>query len=188
MTRRLAPAKRLGHELPDRTLAEALDRQELDLARAAIVRGRHRCHEGLLAGSTAAAFAGPVPAQVDVVHLDPAIQASGVLAPGHHRHDLLLQAPGVGLLDPEPAPELDRADPVLGGRDQPHGQEPRRQRQLGGVEDGTGGERDLLPAGPALDFGRVLNRVPSQPPQTGETKPDGQRSFSTTARHCSSLP
>src|SRR5215213_6606477 len=37
-------------------------------------------------------------------------------------------------------------------------------------------------------FGRVLNRVPSQPPQTGQTNPDGQRSFSTTARHFSSLP
>ena len=37
-------------------------------------------------------------------------------------------------------------------------------------------------------FGRVLSRVPSQPPQTGQTKPPGQRSFSTTARHCSSVP
>jgi hypothetical protein len=37
-------------------------------------------------------------------------------------------------------------------------------------------------------FGRVLNRVPSQPPQTGQTKPAGQRSFSTTARHFSSVP
>jgi hypothetical protein len=35
---------------------------------------------------------------------------------------------------------------------------------------------------------RVLNRVPSQPSQTGQTNPDGQRSFSTTARHRSSLP
>jgi hypothetical protein len=37
-------------------------------------------------------------------------------------------------------------------------------------------------------FGRVLSHLPSQPPQTGQTNPDGQRSFSTTARHCSSLP
>ena len=37
-------------------------------------------------------------------------------------------------------------------------------------------------------FGRVLSRVPSRPPQSGQTKPSGQRSFSTTARHCASLP
>jgi hypothetical protein len=37
-------------------------------------------------------------------------------------------------------------------------------------------------------FGRGLSHLPSQPPQAGQTKPEGQRSFSTTARHCSSLP
>jgi hypothetical protein len=37
-------------------------------------------------------------------------------------------------------------------------------------------------------FGRVLSRVPSPPPQSGQTKPSGQRSLSTIARHCSSVP
>src|SRR4051794_11614531 len=37
-------------------------------------------------------------------------------------------------------------------------------------------------------FGRVLSRVPSQPPHKGQTKPLGQRSFSTPARHCPSVP
>jgi hypothetical protein len=37
-------------------------------------------------------------------------------------------------------------------------------------------------------FGRVLSRVPSRPPQTGQTKPSGQRSSSTAARHRSSVP
>src|SRR3954468_16240257 len=37
-------------------------------------------------------------------------------------------------------------------------------------------------------FGRVLNHLPSHPPHSGQTKPAGQRSFSTTARHCSSVP
>ena len=36
--------------------------------------------------------------------------------------------------------------------------------------------------------GRVLSRVPSVPPQSGQTNPLGRRSFSTTARHCSSVP
>jgi hypothetical protein len=37
-------------------------------------------------------------------------------------------------------------------------------------------------------FGRVLSHLPSAPPHSGQTKPAGQRSFSTTARHCSSVP
>jgi surface antigen len=37
-------------------------------------------------------------------------------------------------------------------------------------------------------FGRVLSHSPSHPPHSGQTKPAGQRSFSTTARHCSSVP
>src|SRR5215212_10936265 len=48
---------------------------------------------------------------------------------------------------------IDRADAVLGGGDQPHGQEPYGERQLGGVEDGAGGERDLVPARAAPDLG-----------------------------------
>jgi len=30
--------------------------------------------------------------------------------------------------------------------------------------------------------------LPSVPPQSGQTKPSGQRSFSTSARHRSSVP
>src|SRR3954466_3870944 len=142
----------LADELLDLLLAEALDRQELDLARPAVVAGRHRRDERPLAGGAAAVLARTAAAQVGVVHLDPAVEALGVLAARHHRHDLLLQRPGVGLLDAEPASKLDRADAVLGGRDQPHGQEPGGQRQLGGVEDGPRGERDLVAAGPALDL------------------------------------
>src|SRR3954451_13675497 len=145
-----------GQVLADQPLdlffPEALDGQELDLARPAVVAGRDCRHERLLAGGAAAALARAVAAEVGVVHLDPAVQALGVLPSGHHGHDLLLQGPGVGLLDAEPAAQLDRADPVLGGGDQPHGQEPGRERQLGGVEDRARGERDLVAAGPALDL------------------------------------
>src|SRR5215207_7862985 len=96
----------LGDEPLDLPLPEALDRQELDLARPTLVAGRDRGDEGLLAGRASAPFAGPVAAQIGVVPLDPAVEALGALAPGHHGHDLLLQRPGVGLLDAEPAPEL----------------------------------------------------------------------------------
>src|ERR671912_161238 len=37
-------------------------------------------------------------------------------------------------------------------------------------------------------FGRVLSHLPSQPPQTGQTKLDGRRSFSPPPRPCPSLP
>src|SRR5688500_13049435 len=43
-----------------------------------------------------------------------------VRALGHDVHDRLRQAPGVGRLDPQTTTQLDRADPVLGGSDQPH--------------------------------------------------------------------
>jgi hypothetical protein len=37
-------------------------------------------------------------------------------------------------------------------------------------------------------LGRVLSHLPSALPQSGQTKPPGQRNFSTAARHCSSVP
>jgi hypothetical protein len=54
------------------------------------------------------------------------------------------------LLAAEPAPELERADPVLGMRDQPDGEKPGRQRQLGRMDDRAGEQRHLAPAAPAL--------------------------------------
>src|SRR3954466_122993 len=48
----------LADDLLDLLLAEALDRQELDLARPAVVAGRHRRDERPLAGGAAAALAG----------------------------------------------------------------------------------------------------------------------------------
>src|SRR4051812_31285507 len=48
---------------------------------------------------------------------------------------------------------------------------PGRQRQFGGVEDGAGGERGLVPAGPALDHGpgaepRALARAAARADET----------------------
>src|SRR3954447_7738275 len=51
-----------------------------------------------------------VPAEIRVVHLDPAVQPLPALPLGHHGHDLLHQGPGVGLLDAQPSLQLDRAD------------------------------------------------------------------------------
>src|SRR4051794_38958298 len=70
----------------------------------------------------------------------------------HRPEELPLQRPGVGLLDPQPPPELDRGDPLRRRRDQPDGQEPARERQLGAGEDRAGRGRRLVPARAALDL------------------------------------
>ena len=120
----------------DLALAEALDRDQLDLARPALGAGGDRRHEGRLARrATAPLAAGARAAEVSIVHLHPPRQRRVCLAPRHHRHDLVLHGPGGRLLDPETAPQLDRGNPVLRRYDQVDGREPQRQRQLGGVED-----------------------------------------------------
>src|SRR3954452_7889708 len=53
---------------------EALHGQELDLARPAVIAGGDRGHERLLTHCAAAPLARAVPAQVGVVHLDPAVE------------------------------------------------------------------------------------------------------------------
>src|SRR3954447_2763416 len=70
----------------------------------------------------------------------------------HRPEELPLQRPGVGLLDPQPPPELDRGDPFRRRRDQPDRQEPARERQLGAGEDRAGRGRRLVPARGALDL------------------------------------
>jgi hypothetical protein len=79
--------------------------------------------------------------QVGVIDLDPAFQLGLVsLAFGHRPHRLVLDQPGRGLLHPEPAAELDRADPALALGQVVDGQKPGGQRQLGVLEHGAGGQ------------------------------------------------
>src|SRR4051794_41621394 len=91
----------------------------------------------------------------------------------HRPEELPLQRPGVGLLDPQPPPELDRGDPLRRRRDQPDRQEPAREWQLGAGEDRAGRGRRLVPARGALELRPGLSRVPWRPPQTGQAKPSG---------------
>src|SRR5205823_8387854 len=95
---------------------------------------------------------GALAAEVGVVHLDPAreLRLPG-LARGHRPHQLVLDQPGRRLPHPEPPPELDRADPALALRQVIDGREPGGQRQLGVLEHGAGGERELLLAAVALE-------------------------------------
>ena len=133
-------------------------RAALQTDRSPAIDGLDRRQEGRLAGGATPALAAALATQVGVVQLDPALERFGRLAREHHLHDLLLHRPGVALLDPEPAAEFDRADPVLGRDHEMDGQEPGGQGQLGGVEDRPGGERDLALAAVAL-----VELAPGQP-------------------------
>ena len=104
----------------DLALAEALDRDQLDLARPALGAGGDRRHEGRLARrATAPLAAGARAAEVSIVHLHPPRQRRVCLAPRHHRHDLVLHGPGGRLLDPETAPQArprkSRSSPLRSG-------------------------------------------------------------------------
>ena len=135
----------------DLALAEALDRRQLQLARAPLGTGRDRRHEGRFARRAAAPLAaGAHPAEIGVVHLDPPRKRRLPLAPRHHRHDLVLHGPGRRLLDPETAAEFHRRDAVFRRHDQVDGGKPECQRQLGRVEDRARRGRCLLLAPVAL--------------------------------------
>ena len=63
----------------------------------------------------------------------------------------MLDQPGCGLLDPEPAAKLDRADPALALGQVVDRAKPSGQRQLAVLEHGAGGQRKLLFAAVALE-------------------------------------
>ena len=96
-------------------LAEALDDRESQPPRLPVGRGLDRRDEGLLAGRPAPTLAARALAtKVGVIDLDSAFELRLCrLARGHRPHQLVLYQPSRGLLDAQPATELDRADPAL---------------------------------------------------------------------------
>ena len=141
-------------ELFDLGLAEALDGVQLEAQRVALDGGFHRHDEGRLAGSPTAALAAATGAtEIGIVHLHALVgPADGFLglAVQHDLGQLLLDFPGGGLGYPEAAGELKARDTLLGLGDQVDGLEPDDQVQLGGMEDGAGGQGNLMAAGAAL--------------------------------------
>src|SRR6188508_2284803 len=142
----------LGQPL-DLLLAEALDHAQPQPLGPALGRGLDRGHEGLLARSTPAALAArPLAAEISIIDLDPAFELGLMGLTGTHRpHQLVLHEPGGLPLDPQPAPELDRADPVLALGQVIDGREPGGERQLGVLEHRAGGQPHLLLAPVALE-------------------------------------
>src|SRR5439155_14674429 len=69
---------------------------------------------------------------------------------------LVLEQPGGGVGHTQVPLELERRDAVLSLRHQVHGQEPLRQRQLAGLEDGAADQAALVAAGAALEVQPLL--------------------------------
>src|SRR5687768_4220825 len=137
----------------DLLLAEAFDHAQPQPLGPALGRGLDRSHEGLLARSAPAALAArPLAAEISIIDLDPAFELGLMGLTGTHRpHQLVLHQPRGLPLDPQPAPELDRADPVLALGQMLDRDEPGGERQLGVLEHRAGGQPDLPLAAVALE-------------------------------------
>src|SRR3954471_23236006 len=179
-------------QLLDLPLAEALDHREPQPLGPPLGRGLDRGDDGRLAGRAPAPLAArALAAEVGVVHLDPA----GELrlphpARGPRPHQLVLHQPGRGLPHPEPPRQLDRADPVLALGQVVDGREPGRERQLGVLEHGAGGERELLLAPVALEDLAGLERAEAAVAagRAGQPLPPAHREQRLAARRLGAEP
>src|SRR5215208_1362709 len=162
----------LGQPL-DLLLAESLDRAQPQPLGPALGRGLDRGHEGLLARSAPAALAArPLAAEISIIDLDPAFELGLLGLTGTHRpHQLVLHEPGSLPLDPQPAAELDRADPVLALGQMVDRDEPGGERQLGVLEHRAGGQPDLPLAAIALEQLASLQLAQAAVPAARTTQP-----------------
>lgn len=139
-----------GDELLHRLLGERSRRQACQVC-PAVLGGLHRHDEGHLVLRAAAGLAAAaLPAEIGVVDLDAAGELPLGLGQRHGLQQLVLDEPGGAVAHAQLAGQLQRRDVVLGLRQQLHGQEPARQRQLGGLEDGAAGDAALVLAAGAL--------------------------------------
>ena len=91
-----------------------------------------------------------LPAEIGVIEFDPTGEREMAVSLHHHLHQLVPDAPRRVVGDPQMAVQLHRRDPFLVLGHEVEGLEPHRQRQLGGVEDGSRGNRGLAMAAIAL--------------------------------------
>ena len=99
------------------------------------------------------ALPGALTADIGVVDLDPRPARAKLVAavPLDHRlHQFVLNPPGGIGRDPKAPAQLDVGQPFLALGEQMHGAEPHPHRQLGALQDGTGDQRGLMAALPAL--------------------------------------
>ena len=130
---------------------KALDDGELHAQRVSLLVGLDGGDKGRLAGrATTALAAASLATEIGVVELDPPAERVLAVALHHHLHQLVAHAPRRVVGDPQMAVQLHRRDPFLVLGHEVDGLKPHRQGQLGGVEDGSCGDRGLAVAAIAL--------------------------------------
>ena len=131
-------------------LAETRDHVPFDALGVTLFGGLHGRYEwGLAVRSTTPVAAASLAAQIGVIQLHSTFQtlASGPL--DHHLHQLVLDVPGGMVGDSQLAVQLHCRAPLLGLGPQVGRLEPEGQRQLAGLEEGTGEDRGLPTASTA---------------------------------------
>ena len=130
---------------------KALHDGELHAQRVSLLVGLDGGDKGRLAGrATTALAAASLAAEIGVVELDPPAERVLAVALHHHLHQLVSDAPRGVVGDTQMAVQLHRRDAFLVLGHEVDGLKPHRQGQLGGVEDGSCGDRGLAVAAIAL--------------------------------------
>jgi len=131
--------------------AETLYPAQLQAIWLALRRGFDRSHNRRLAGRTAATLATvPLAAEIGVVHLDASRQALCGVPLHHHLHEFVLDLPGGGLGDAQPAAQLDAGNASLALGEVVHGAKPSTQWRFGRGENRSGDQGCLPSTGGAL--------------------------------------
>ena len=98
-------------------------------------------------------------AQIGVIDLHRACQPMALIALPHGLHWLVLEQPAGVVVDAQLVPPFQGPDTVLGLGQQLDGEEPGREGQLGGVEEGAGQRGELALAAVALEGGAMSGKV-----------------------------
>ena len=130
---------------------EALHDGELHAQRVSLLVGLDGGDKGRLAGRATTAFApASLATEIGIVELDRPAERVLAVALHHHLHQLVSDAPRGVVGDAQMAVQLHRRDPFLVLGHEVDGLKPHREGQLGGVEDGSCGDRGLAVAAIAL--------------------------------------
>jgi hypothetical protein len=139
-----------GEEGLDRVVGEGASSQAGQVG-AAVLGGLNRDDGGGLVLRAAPPLAATsLPAQVCVVYFDAARELAIGLGEAHASQELILDEPGGAVAHLALAGQLQGRDIAFGLGEQLHRQEPRSQRQLGGLEDRAADDAAVVLAAAAL--------------------------------------